>query len=203
MGDEKKQTTRVDSESCLELEGRAAGRLMPGPLRIFCALTGISLLVGMGKLFLRFILGLRRHGRLVLGGGQISVEETTRFAGRVVQTAKEGFGRADVLSARLETRYPFLPTLAGLTALGVGVILGLLFLLDGIEGEFTPWIFAGVGVLLAGVLLDLVLTAVASSLPGQTTVVLHLPAKRVVRLVGCDPKKAEEVVSWLHERQTS
>ena len=77
----------------------------------------------------------------------------------------------------------------------------MLFLLDGIQGEFTPWILAGVGVLLVGVIMDLVMTAVASSLPGQTTVVLRLPEKRVVRLVGCDPQKAQKVVLWLHERK--
>jgi hypothetical protein len=203
MSEQKIETGGAASGPSLQIEGRAAGRLMPGPLRVFFGLTGISLVVGLAKLFLRFVLGLRRRGRLVFGDGELRVEETTSFAGRVVRSAKERFGRPDVLSARLETRYPFLPTLAGLTALGVGVIFGLLLLLDGIEGEFTPWILAGVGVLMAGVVLDLVLTAVASSLPGQTTVVLHLPAKRVIRLVGCDPEKAEEVVTWLHEQRSS
>ncbi len=183
------------------IEGRAAGKLAPGPLRVFLAITGLSLLIGLGKIFGRYVLGWKRQGRLTIDDERVRFEETTRFAGRETHNAKEHFGRPEVVSARLETRYPYMPTLIGLVGLGAGVIVGLLWLLDGIQGEFTPWILAGVGVLLAGVVLDLLMTAVASSLPGQTTVVLHLPEKRVVRLVGCDPSRAEEIVVWLHGDQ--
>ncbi len=186
----------------LVLKGQAGGRLMPGPVRVIMALTGLSLVVGLVKLFMRWVLGFKREGRVVVEAGDLSVEETTRFAGREIKSARERFGKAEVVSARLETRYPYLPTLVGLAGLGLGVVLGLLWLLDGIQGEFTPWILAGVGALLLGVALDLAMTAVASSMPGRTTVVLRLPERRVVRLVGCDPEVAERVVLWLHDRHT-
>lgn len=185
----------------LKIDGRAGGRLWSAPVRVVMALTGISLLVGLGQLFARWVLGYKRQGWLTLNGQSLTFEEKRQMAGRVTHEDKETFGRPDVLSARLEKRYPLLPTLLGLTGLGLGVIIGLLWLLDGVQGEFTPWILAGVGLLLGGVVLDLVMTTVASSLPGTVTVVLRLPQERVVRLIGCEPESAEKVVLWLHRRE--
>lgn len=194
-------TESASEAGALRLEGQASGALLPGPVRVLMAVTGVSLVVGLVKLLLRFVLGLRREGRVEINDGKLRLEETTRFAGREIKAEREHFGREAIVSARLETRYPYLPTLLGLAGLGLGVIFGLLWLLDGIQGEFTPWILAGVGALLTGVVLDLGLTALASSMPGKTTVVLRLPGRRVLRLIGCDPSSAEAVVDWLHQRE--
>lgn len=189
----------MSSSPELSLEGRAEGQPASAPWRIFLGITGLSLLLGLGKLFARFVLGRKREARITLRGDKLTLEDSTRAGGREISAAKETFGRAKVVSARLETRYPFLPSLLGMMGLGVGVAVGLVWLLDGIQGEFTPWILGGIGVLLAGIALDLALTSLAASMPGKTTVSLYLPNDRTIRVVGCDPKRAEELVLWLHE----
>lgn len=179
--------------------GRLEDRELPHVLKILFGITGISLLIYLFQLFVRFVLGRKRTGSLRIDGDRLLLEEEVRFVGREIRRSKEAFARKNVLSVRIETRYPYLLTLVGLAALGVGVITGMVLLLDGLQGEFTPWILTGVGILLAGILLDLVFTTIASSLPGQTTLVLWLPGRRVIRLVGCDETLAARVVKWVHE----
>ncbi|MEL6179939.1 MAG: hypothetical protein AAFS10_13355 [Myxococcota bacterium] len=181
----------------LVVEGRVERKPLPRLLKIVFGVTGISLIIYLVDVVLRLVLGLRRSGRLLIDGDALTMEEETRFVGREIRAARERFSRPDVLSVRLEQRYPYLLTLVGLLCLGVGVIAGIFLLLDGFQGEFTPWIISGVGLLMAGVLLDLVFTTLAASLPGQAALIIHLPGKRALRLVGCEANKAEDVVRWL------
>jgi hypothetical protein len=182
----------------LLVKGRAEDQPMPSWRRALASLTGLSLLLGLGALFARFVLGRRREASARVEGGRLLLEEELRMGGRQLQHARQTFSHAQVASARLETRYPALPLLLGMLGLGLGVIFGLIWLLDGVQGEFTPWILAGVGALMGGVALDLALTTLASSMPGTATLVLYLPGGRVLRLIGCDPAQAEALVQWLH-----
>jgi len=181
------------------VEGRLEDRELPHVLKILFGITGISLLIYLVQLFIRFVLGRKRTGTLTIDGDRLVLDENVRFVGREVRRSKEAFARKNVLSVQIETRYPYIFTLAGLTCLGFGVIAGMVLLLDGLQGEFTPWILSGVGLLLAGVLLDLVFTTLSTSMPGKTTLALWLPGRRTVRLVGCDEAAAARVVAWLHE----
>ena len=153
-------------------------------------LTGLSLLAGLGKLFGRFVLGYRRSGELRVDGGIVTYAESTRLVGREIRSSTETFQRADVLSVEIEERFPYLLTLVGMTALGLGVVVGVIWILDGIQGEFTPWILSGVGVLLVGILLDFALTTLSASLPGKIVLGLHLPGGRIVRLIGVEEDRA-------------
>jgi len=178
------------------IEGSLEARPPSGLVKVLFGLTGISLVIYLGRFVLRWVLGLKQNGRLVIEGGVVSMEEKTRFVGREVRNSHEQFSSPDVLSVRLEKRYPYLLTLLGLICLGLGVIAGIILLLDGVQGEFTPWIVSGVGLLMAGVILDLVFTTLAASMPGQAALIFHLPGKRELRLVGCDITRAEKVVRW-------
>lgn len=181
------------------VEGRTEDKPAPRWVKIFFGVTGISLALYLGRLVGRWVLGHKRHGKLSVQGAAVRLEERTRFAGREIKASHESFARADVLSVRLEHRYPYLLTLVGLLCLGVGVIAGVMLLLDGVQGEFTPWIVSGVALLMVGVILDLVFTTVAASLPGQAALIIHLPDKRTRRLVGCDPHQAEAIIRWLEQ----
>ncbi len=194
------ETSEVPKAKNLRLKGHASHRLMPSLVRMGMAVTGLSLLVGLGRLFARYVLGFRREGQLTVADDKLTFEEERHLLGRQTHKARESFERASVLSAQMEVRYPYLLTLIGLVGLGAGVVVGLVWLLDGIQGEFTPWILSGVGVLLLGVVLDLVLTTIASSMPEKTTLTQRLPHKRIVRLIGCDPAAAEQIVLWLHQK---
>ncbi len=189
-----------DESFNLTLEGRGAGRPISGIWKVLFGLSGLSVLLYGGKAFARLVLGHRHHARLVVEDGQISLAEETRFVGREMRKSSERFSRAKVMSARLESKYPYLPTMLGLISLGVGVIVGLFLILDGIQGEWTPWIMSGVGVLLLGVLLDFGFSTLANSLPGKTSVALYLPGDRVVRILNCDKDAATKLVQWLHSR---
>ncbi len=184
----------------LTVEGTLAGREPSGLWKILLGVTGLSLVIGLWRVFARLALGGRQRGKLTLEPGQLVLEEEAHLLGRPTRTSRETFARASVLSVKLDTRYPYLVTLAGLAGLGVGVIAGIFFLLDGLQGEFTPWIVTGVGLLVGGVALDLGLTTLASSMPGRTSLVVQLPSQRTVRLLNCDPEQAARVVSWLQER---
>jgi hypothetical protein len=160
-------------------------------------ITGLSLVVGLAKLLARYVLGYRRTGELTVTAQSIVYAEQTRLAGREIRNSTETILREDVLSVEIEERYPFLLILVGMSALAVGVMVGVIWILDGIQGEFTPWILSGVGVLLIGVLLDLALTTVTASLPGKLVLALHLPGGRTVRMVGVDETSARAVCGAL------
>lgn len=192
-------TQPTETTPSLSVEGRAVPPPARGFMRALMGVTGLGLLVNLWRLFARYALGRHRSARVVVQDGHLTVHELQHTGGAQTEVAQESFPRPSVLSARLEVRYPALPLLAGMFSLGVGVVLGIIWLLDGIQGEFTPWIAAGVGVLLLGLGLDLGLTTLASSMPSQATLVLYLPGERVVRLVGCDPERAERLVRWLHK----
>lgn len=183
----------------IEVSGRAAPPPRGSFWSVLLAITGVSLLIGLGRLLARYILGRRSTGTARLEGDQLVLHTEVQMAGRQLSSSRQTFSRPQVASARLETRYPALPTLVGMLGLGTGVILGLIWLLDGIQGEFTPWILAGVGALMAGVVLDLGLSSLSASLPGQVTLVLYLPGDEQLRLVGCDPKQAQALIQQLHE----
>lgn len=195
------EETNTASAQQVEVSGRSAGRPAGPVLRVLMGLTGVSLVCGLGKLFARYVFGWRRDGRLSLDGDNLTLTQSTKFAGKVVKNSTESFAGKAVLSVRLEQRYPFLPTLVGMTGLGLGIIVGIIWILDGIQGEFTPWILSGVGILLLGVLLDLALTALASSLPGTATLSICLPDRGVVRLIGCEPQGAARLLTWVHNRK--
>jgi hypothetical protein len=188
----------LQASGALEVSGRAAPPQRGSLWSLIAGVTGLSLLIGLGRLFARYILGRRSQGTVRLHGDSLTLQVETRMAGRPLSSSEQTFARPQVASARLETRFPALPTLVGMLGLGTGVILGLIWLLDGIQGEFTPWILGGVGALMAGVLLDLGLSSLAASLPGQVTLVLYLPGDEQLRLVGCDPQRAQALIQQLH-----
>ena len=191
----------ADPARIATVEGSVEGRGLPHFVKILFGITGISLVIYLVRVFVRFVLGYKRKGTLDLDGDRLRFAEKVQFVGREIRSSNETFSRTrDVLSVKLETRFPYLFTLLGLACLGFGVIAGIVLLLDGIQGEFTPWILSGVGLLLLGIVLDLVFTTIASSLPGKTTLTLYMTDKRVVRLVGCEQELAAKVVEWLHAK---
>lgn len=179
--------------STLHAKGRACGRPVRSAGRVFMAVTGLLLFAGLGKLLARYVLGYRRAGEISLTDDGVTYAEQTRLAGREIRNRTEVIKRDDVLSVEIEQRYPFLWTIVGMACLCLGVLLGIIWIMDGVQGEFVPWILSGVGVLLLGVLLDLALTTINASLPGTVVLALHLPGDRVVRLLGVDPAKAAAV----------
>jgi hypothetical protein len=177
--------------------GAATGKPVRSLGRLVLGFSGLLLVVSLAKLLGRFILGYRRAGELAVDGDTITYSESVRLVGREIRKSTETIKRADVLSVQVEDRYPFALTLVGMVCLGIGILIGVVWILDGIQGEFTPWILSGVGVLLVGVLLDLALTTVSASLPGKVVLGLHLPGGRTVRLVGVGAEDAKNVCEAL------
>lgn len=183
--------------SALRASGAAAGRPVRSFGRLLMGFTGLALVVSLGKLLGRFVLGYRRTGELAVDGDEITYSESVRLVGREIRKSTETIKRADVCSVVVEDRYPFALTLVGMAFLGIGILVGVVWILDGIQGEFVPWILSGVGVLLLGVVLDLVLTTVSASLPGKVVLGIHLPGGRLVRLVGVETDEAKAICEAL------
>ena len=181
----------------LRVSGAAAGRPVRSFGRAILGVTGLLLFVSLAKLFARWVLGYRRTGELTCTDGVVTYGETTRLVGREIRRSTETIKRTDIPSVEIEDRYPYALTLVGMACMGVGVLVGVIWILDGIQGEFTPWILSGVGVLLVGVLLDLALTTVSASLPGKVVLGVHLPGGRVVRLVGVGADEARNLCEAL------
>ncbi len=177
--------------------GAATGQPARSIARVIMGVSGLLLLVSLAKLVGRFVLGYRRTGELSVDGDEITYSESVRLVGREIRKSTETIKRADALSVQVEDRYPFALTLVGMACLGFGILVGVVWILDGIQGEFTPWILSGVGVLVVGILLDLALTTVSASLPGKVVLGLHLPGGRTVRLVGVEAQAAKEVCEAL------
>ena len=142
------------------------------PLKLLATVTGILVLKWMILLCARYLLGLRTECRLSFNGRRVRIQTETRCFGRPVRSSDEFILARELLSIRVEKRYPYLLSLAGMAGVFAGAWYGLNGFIDGIQANYASIAVAGLGILVAGVVLDIIFGSLADSLGSRESLAL-------------------------------
>lgn len=184
----------------MELVGGYAGRPLPAVARVLLFATGLIVVVSAVRLALRFLLGLRREGRVRLEEGRVVVESAHFMLGKQMRHVRRTFGPEGLLSVAREVRYPALYLYVGMFALTFGALTGTIAYLDGTLAGFEDWIRTGLLLILGGLVVDFLFAVVAVTRPGRTTLSLTFAPRTTVRILGVDQSRADSFLDLIARR---
>ncbi len=158
----------------VEIEGEIVRRLSWAPIRVIAVISGLILVRGVLVLLARYCLGLRRRATAVLAGSSLVLEVEWSILGRRVKREKTIAPLGDLRAVRLERRQRYLNLLVGFGALAVSTWLGVHWLLDGLRAGYPYLALIGAGVVLVGIVIDLILYFVVPAGKGSSRLLLAL-----------------------------
>lgn len=181
------------------VEGRL-GRLPPTGVRGFLRLvSGFAALEWLARALL-FALGVRRPAKLRFVQGGLRLRKRVELLGRVVREGEETYTLAAIASVGRTSRWPALPLLVGALAFAVGVIVGGLWLFEGLRSGETVLLLAAAGVIVIGGGLDLGISVLWPARKKKVAVELAVLPKRRLQLTSVPEAKAEAFVGELRAR---
>ncbi len=172
------------TEAKVEVVGSARPWVMPGWVKALQAVTGYLVLRWLVVLAARHVLGLATEVRVSFDGQRLRLGQTARLLGRVVRESEELVQGPDVLAIGIEKQYPQLVLLAGALGLLLGSIVGVGWVIDGIQASYVPIALFGLGVLAAGVAFDIGFGALADHLGARVGLLITVrPTGRGIQLM--------------------
>jgi hypothetical protein len=193
-----------EQEAALQGELR---RLPPkAALRIFQALTLLTLFSALARAMGRYTLGYRHRFRLFVRGREIVLEREHVTLGRVVRSARTVLPLDRLQEITLERRGEPPAFTAGLVALGLGTFVGSRVISEGVLASGgAPWLL-GVGALLVltGLLLDFFVGSgrTPARPSGRPELHLRVSSERGWVLAHVDSEKAEALLSVIEQALT-
>ena len=178
------------------LHGATLRRVAPWPLKLAQIVTGYLLFRWLAALAGRYLLGYGVVTSLKWDGEKLWLDSKTRLLGRDIRRVEETFLASDLVTVGIEKRFPQLFLLLGALGTLLGAIVGVGWVIDGINASYVPLILVGLGVLAGGVLLDLIFSAVANYVGDRVSLILTVRAGRLpvwshrVRIVGVHETRA-------------
>lgn len=181
------------------LEGRL-DRVPPGGFRgVLRLVSGFAALEWLVRALL-FALGVRRKGKLRFVRGGLRLRKRVELLGRVVREGEETYTLAAIASVGRTSRWPALPLVVGALAFAVGVIVGGLWLFEGLRSGETVLLLAAAGVIVLGGGLDLGISILWPARKKRVAVQLAVLPKRRLQLTGVPEVRADAFVGELRER---
>jgi hypothetical protein len=149
---------------------------------------------------LAFMVSLRRETTVQLGGAGLEVLETTRLFGRELRRTRATYPLRSVQAASREVRYPRAHLLLGAIALGGSLLVGGLWVAEGVRTGETYLLMAGGGLVLLGALMDVALGVLPLGRRGR--VALRLDAADHVRVAirGAEEERVDAFLRELERR---
>ncbi len=197
---ESAEMSAVGGGAGMELVGGYAGRPLPAVARVLLFATGLIVVVSAVRLALRFLLGLRREGRVRLEDGRVVVESAHFMLGKQMRHVRRTFGPEGLLSVAREVRYPSLYLYVGMFALTFGALTGTIAFLDGTLAGFEDWVRIGLLLILGGLVVDFLFAVIAVTRPGRTTLSLTFAPRTTVRILGVDQGRADSFLDLVARR---
>lgn len=152
------------------------GELAPvprGPIATtLLAVCGWLFVSHVVRSFARVALQCKRPAEVRLTAQGVMISTETTLLGRKIRSKEQLIRWAGLLRAAREIRFARLGLYAGLLALGVGSFVGLRWLVDGVRSGSWWLVFVGIAVVIAGVVLDFVLTSWLPSRNSRCRIVL-------------------------------
>ncbi len=182
-------------------ESRVEGELAPAPrgavLTTLLAVTGLLLVTGLARLLARFVLSYRRPADVTLSSAGVRIRTRTELLGRTLRDREITIGKDGLVRAAREVRFPRLGLYAGLLFLALGSYVGVGAVVDGVRSASPSVLLAGLGIVAAGIALDLGLSSLWPGARGKCRVVFLPRRGRALCLSGVDPQRADEALARL------
>lgn len=180
------------------------GELEPAPRGVLAttllAVTGLLFVLRGGRLLARWALGRRQPAEVLINGDGVRIKSRTEMLGKLTKEAEQLIPTGGLLRATREVRFPRLGFYAGLTALLLGSFLGVWLFVDGARAASPSMLVIGLLIALAGVAIELALTALVPGGKGQCRVVFVPRQGRSVCVGGLDIEAAQRLLTTLSRR---
>lgn len=158
-------------------------------------ISGWALLSWLIRLVLRTV-GYREEMELLLNQKSIKICQRKKLLGRIVRESDEVFPLGSLQWGGRYVRYPALHLLIGALSLSFGVLMGGMFLFDGMfAGDIV--LIAAAFIVLLGAGLDLVLDTLLPGRVGRITMELCLQKGRKLQIKGAPLEDAEDFLTVL------
>jgi len=138
------------------------------------AVTGWLLLRGLARLTARYLLGARRVGELRVERQCVTLIQRRRLLGREFSERRTTLPLQSLTQLTRETRFVGMGIYFGLLSLCVGTLVGMGLVVDSVRvaGGSPSLLTSGLLIILAGLVLDFVLSSLARYRTGKTSVLI-------------------------------
>jgi hypothetical protein len=168
--------------------------------RVLQYFTGVALLAAVGR-FLAYGFGLESSARVKLETNAVHVHRETRLFGRTLRASDASYALKDIECATREVSMPTFQVLFGALALVLGVVLGVVWISDGLARADHELLISGVIALMAGAGLDLFFAGWGSLRHERAGFEMFVDNERVVTLRRVDPVRAQRLVQQIAARR--
>ena len=176
-----------------------AGHAPPGGARgVLRLISGWALLQWLARA-LAFVVTLRRDVTLQFGGAGLEVLGSTRLFGREVRSARATYPLRSVKTASREVRYPRAHLLVGAVALGASLLVGGVWVAEGVRTGETYLLMAGGALISGGALLDLLLGVLPFGRRGRVALRVDADSARIA-VVGAEEARVDAFLRELERR---
>jgi hypothetical protein len=189
-----------------EQEGRGEpthvrGEIVPPPRGliplVLMAVTGILLVLHLGRLLGRLLLRYRRPAELTITSRGLTVRSSTQLFGRTLKEGETHIPAEALQRVSREVRYPRAGLYAGLVSLGLGTYVGVSLFVDGARAGSPELLGVGALFLAIGAALDFAFSHLAAKAKGRCRVIIVPRKGPVVALGGADPALADAALGRL------
>lgn len=181
------------------LEGQVARPRASGWLFVLQVLSGYALVKTLLASFARYVLWRRQRARVRVSPRGVEILSRTQVLGRAFEESRELIPLSDIRAVKRETRYSSIALYVGLGCLLLGSIVGSGLILDGLRvpGTSPSLLTLGLGLILAGLVLDFVLSHWSTTVGGKAALLLKRTNGPSVLVRDLDPSGPSELLERL------
>ncbi len=171
--------------------------IVPFTIKLLQIVSGYLLLRSLVAFASRYLFGYRVDTKLTFDGRYLKLHSTAWLLGRKIRETEETMLGTDLVSVGVERRYPYLLLLLGSLGVILGAVYGVGWFVDGIQVNYVPIAMVGLGVLGAGVVLDIALGSLADYVGSRASLLItvrtprRLGLSRRFRVCGVDEEAAQ------------
>jgi hypothetical protein len=184
-----------DSPSTLQGDLTALPR---GPLlTAFLAITGLLLVIELGRLIGRYVLSLRRTAEVRVTPAGLEVRTRTVLLGKTLLESATVIPRDGLVRVTREILYPGLPMYAGLGALAIGSYIGVGLFVDGARAGSPSMLGTGLLIALLGLVIDFALSSLIPGARGRSRLLIVPRRGRALCLAQVEVAAADRILGRL------
>lgn len=184
---------RHAADAVVEGRGRVREGVLSGPAAgAFFGLSIVRWCLGL----IAWVAGLRVRTTMALDGEALRISFATKILGHPVREQTLWIPLGSVNSVATLYRWRSTRLLIGLTAFGVGVIAGSLWVFEGWVGGDTWTIVAGTGIIALSAAIELLLGMIAPAIRKHVNLLVQAKGQRIV-LAGVKARAAESFLAAL------
>ncbi|GAC1352715.1 MAG: hypothetical protein NVSMB1_18360 [Polyangiales bacterium] len=186
--------------SSTALKGHLSSPPRSALFTVFYALSGYMLLHAIALLVFKHLLGFKRDARLELTETGLEIKGKVALLGRELLVVNTVIPTSGLALIKRDVRYPSLPLYGGLASLLIGTYAGVSLLAWGVQAASPRLLGYGLLALLAGVVLDFVLTTLLPGAAGRCRLLMVPKQGRAVCVAGLAIGDTDRMLSELARR---